>query len=78
MVVAHQTFGDTLRWNPHFHAIVLEGGFDDVGTFVHSPFSGLQSMSGGFPPAGKTGVTWSKVDGLHLASPLIVLPRILY
>jgi hypothetical protein len=27
IVVAHQTFGDTLRWNPHFHAIVLEGGF---------------------------------------------------
>jgi len=25
IVVAHQTFGDMLRWNPHFHAIVLEG-----------------------------------------------------
>ena len=33
-----------LRWNPHFHAIVLEGGFDDEGTFVYIPFSGLQSM----------------------------------
>ncbi|WP_319560332.1 transposase [Marispirochaeta sp.] len=28
MVIAHQTFGDMLRWNPHFHAILLEGGFD--------------------------------------------------
>lgn len=44
IVVAHQTFGDMLRWNPHFHAIVLEGGFDGEGTFVYIPFSGLQSM----------------------------------
>ena len=59
IVVAHQTFGDMLRWNPHFHAgcraeqqsvriatrpIVLEGGFDDQGTIVYIPFSGLQSM----------------------------------
>jgi hypothetical protein len=44
MVIAHQTFGDMLRWNPHFHAIVLEGGFDDEGTFFYIPFSGLQSM----------------------------------
>jgi hypothetical protein len=33
-----------LRWNPHFHAIVLEGGFDGEGTFFYIPFSGLQSM----------------------------------
>jgi hypothetical protein len=44
MVVAHQTFGDMLRWNPHFHAIVLEGGFDDQGTFYYIPFTGLHSM----------------------------------
>ena len=44
MVIAHQTFGDMLRWNPHFHAVVLEGGFDDEGTFFFIPFSGLQSM----------------------------------
>ena len=45
MVIAHQTFGDMLRWNPHFHAIVLEGGFDEGGTFFYIPFSGLQSMT---------------------------------
>ncbi|POQ99803.1 hypothetical protein AU468_10005 [Alkalispirochaeta sphaeroplastigenens] len=44
MVIAHQSFGDQLRWNPHFHTIVLEGGFDDEGTFFCIPFSGLQSM----------------------------------
>ena len=45
MVIAHQTFGDILRWNPHFHAIVLEGGFDEDGTFVYLPFSGLEKMT---------------------------------
>ena len=44
IVIAHQIFGDMLRWNPHFHAIVLEGGFDDEGTFYYIPFSGLDSM----------------------------------
>ena len=33
MVIAHQAFGDMFRWNPHFHAIVLEGGFNEEGTF---------------------------------------------
>jgi len=45
MVIAHQTFGDMLRWNPHFHAILLEGGFDEDGTFVYLPFSGLEKMT---------------------------------
>lgn len=44
MVIAHKSFVDQLRWNPHIHAIVLEGGFDDEGTFFFIPFSGLQSM----------------------------------
>ena len=45
MVIAHQTFGDMLRWNPHFHSIVLEGGFDEEGNFVFIPFSGLEKMT---------------------------------
>ena len=45
MVIAHQTLGDMLRWNPHFQAIVLEGGFDEGGTFSlekirYEPFKG--------------------------------------
>jgi len=44
MLIAHQTFGDMLRWNSHFHAIVLEGGFDSEGTFFYIPFAGLQPM----------------------------------
>jgi len=44
-VIAHQTFGDMLRWNPHFHCLVLEGGFDEEGNFVYIPFSSLQKMT---------------------------------
>lgn len=43
-IVAHQASGDMLRWNPHFHAIVLEGGFDEHGRFFYIPFNGLQAM----------------------------------
>jgi hypothetical protein len=45
IVISHQTFGDMLRFNPHFHAILLEGGFDDDGAFVYLPFSGLGKMT---------------------------------
>ncbi len=30
-VVAYQPFGDSLRFNPHFHSLILEGGFDSTG-----------------------------------------------
>ena len=33
-----------LRLHHHFHTIVLEGGFDDEGTFFYIPFSGLGAM----------------------------------
>ena len=42
--MSHQTFGDMLRWNPHRHTIVLEGGFDEYGRFFYIPFNGLQVM----------------------------------
>ena len=45
IVVAHQRFKNVLRWNPHFHAIVLESGFDEGSTFFYIPFSELQSMT---------------------------------
>lgn len=31
--------------NPHWHAIVLEGGFDENGNFIHIPFGNLQKMT---------------------------------
>jgi hypothetical protein len=44
-VLAYQTSGEFLRWNPHFHCLVLEGGFDDRGKFVHIPLGDIQRMS---------------------------------
>jgi hypothetical protein len=31
MVKAYQASGMFLRWNPHFHCLVLEVGFDERG-----------------------------------------------
>ena len=45
MVLAYQTSGEFLRWNPHFHCLVLEGGFDETGRFVHIPFADIQKMA---------------------------------
>ena len=45
MVLAYQTSGEFLRWNPHFHCLVLEGGFDERGRFVHIPLGDIQRMS---------------------------------
>ncbi len=61
MVIAHQTFGDMLRWNPHFHAIVLEGGFDEEGPFFYIPFSGLQSM-----------IEAAREEGLEVTGPVLL------
>ena len=45
MVLAYQSAGEFLRFNPHFHCLVLEGGFDAAGRFVHIPFGNIQRMS---------------------------------
>ena len=45
VIAAHQTFGDQLRWNPHHHCLVLEGGFDEEGRFIPVPLSGLDQMT---------------------------------
>jgi hypothetical protein len=36
-ILAYQPFGDALRFNPHFHALILEGGFDPNGQFYFLP-----------------------------------------
>ncbi|MBA7470751.1 hypothetical protein ES707_06038 [subsurface metagenome] len=44
-LLCFQSFGEFLRWNSHWHAIVLEGGFDKDGNFIHIPFGNLQEMT---------------------------------
>jgi hypothetical protein len=41
IILAYQSAGEFLRFNPHWHAIVLEGGFDENGRFVHIPLGNL-------------------------------------
>ena len=36
-VVSHQTYGDILRHNPHWHCIILEGGIDENNSFHYLP-----------------------------------------
>jgi len=33
LVLAYQSAGEFLRFNPHFHCLVLEGGFEENGRF---------------------------------------------
>ena len=44
-LLCFQSFGECLRWYSHWHAIVLEGGFDEAGNFIHIPFGNLQQIT---------------------------------
>jgi len=44
-VIAYASAGEFARFNPHLHAIVLEGGFDLSGRFVHIPQLDLARLS---------------------------------
>ncbi len=44
MVSSHQTFGEFAVWNPHWHTIVLEGGFDEWDRFVFIPLGASEGL----------------------------------
>jgi len=44
-VVAYQPFGGLLRFNSHWHALILEGGFDAEGQFVFLPIHDTQKLT---------------------------------
>jgi hypothetical protein len=44
-VIAYASAGEFARFNPHLHAIVLEGSFDPAGRFVHIPQLDLARLS---------------------------------
>jgi hypothetical protein len=37
VVLSYQAYGDLIRWNPHYHCLVLEGVIDEAGSFHHIP-----------------------------------------
>jgi hypothetical protein len=44
-VLSYQTAGDFARFNPHWHGILLEGGFDEKGNFVYLPISNTKQIT---------------------------------
>ena len=61
-VSAYQSSGEFLREDPHYHCIVLEGGFDERGEFVRIPFGDIRRRSENFRRV---------VINAHLATSLI-------
>jgi len=45
LVLSYQTSGDFAQWNPHFHGLLLEGGFNEEGRFVYIPISNTRKMT---------------------------------
>jgi len=43
--IAYQSFGDLLRFNSHWHALILEGGFDSEVQFVFLPIHDTQELT---------------------------------
>ena len=44
IVLSFQSFGDFLRYNPHYHSLILEGGFVENGNFIYIPIRDLSEM----------------------------------
>jgi len=44
-VFAFQSYGDFIRYNPHYHSLILEGGFDDTGNFIFIPIADTAAMT---------------------------------
>jgi hypothetical protein len=45
VVVSYQSFGDLMRWNPHYHCLVLEGGIDERSSFHHIPIKDTSPLT---------------------------------
>ena len=44
-IVSHQSFGDMMRPNSHFHTIILEGGIDNDGSFHSIPIKDTSNLT---------------------------------
>jgi hypothetical protein len=45
VVVSYQSFGNLMRWNPHYHCLVLEGGIDERSSFHHIPIKDTSPLT---------------------------------
>ena len=77
MVSSHQTFGSFVVWNPHWHTIVLEGGFDRYDRFFFIALGATEALveiwrlSGG-----KVAEEWYIDDDLGFLQQLGVIPKL--
>ncbi len=44
-IISYQSFGDLMRANPHWHAIILEGGIDCYGKFHSIPIKNTSNLT---------------------------------
>jgi hypothetical protein len=44
-VVSYQSFGDLMRFNPHWHSIILEGGIDEESCFHYLPIKDTSKLT---------------------------------
>jgi hypothetical protein len=44
-LIAYESSGDFLKFHPHWHSIILEGGFDEEGNFVYLPISDTRKIT---------------------------------
>jgi MoxR-like ATPase len=67
-----------LRWNPCYHCLVLEGGVDETGKFVHIPVGDFRGASEYFPQVviltALSGVAVSVLGTPLNAAPLLAVP----
>jgi len=66
-VVAYQLFGDLLRFNSHWHALILEGGFDAEGQFVFLSIHDTQKLTELFPK-GSSGCFFARTSASPCAT----------
>ena len=45
MVISYASAGDFCRWNPHYHCIILEGGFDENNNFIYLPIQNTDKLA---------------------------------
>jgi len=77
MVSSHQTFGEFAAWHPHWHAIVLEGGFDSHDRFFFFPLGANEALSEIWRlSGGKVAEEWYIDDDLGFLQQLGVIPKL--
>lgn len=50
-IISHQTYGDLIRFNPHWHCLILEGGIDEANDFYHIRMKNITKLTEAFRKA---------------------------